>query len=108
MKIAFFTDALQMTPEQSQKFWPVYNKYWGERREVGRKRRDLYKAIRETKATDVQLRELVMLMQADCRIVDAYILEFKKVLPAEKVARIFVTDEDFKNFLIRRATQGNK
>lgn len=27
-KIAFFTEKLSLTPEEAQRFWPVYNLYW--------------------------------------------------------------------------------
>lgn len=106
MKIAFFTDALQLSPEQSQKFWPVYNQYWDARREVGKKRRDLYKVIRDGKAGEQQLKELLGVMDAERKVTADYIVRFRQVLPAATAAKVFVADEDFKNFLIRRATSG--
>lgn len=106
MKIAFFTDALHLSPEQSQKFWPVYNQYWDARREVGKKRRDLYKVIRDGKAGEQQLKELLGVMDAERKVTADYIVKFRQVLPAATAAKVFVADEDFKNFLIRRATSG--
>lgn len=106
MKIAFFTDALQLTPEQSQKFWPVYNEYWKARHGVGKTRHDLFRAIREGRAGEQQLGELLAVMDAERKIAADYIAKFRRVLPADKVARVFVADEDFKNFLIRRAASG--
>lgn len=106
MKIAFFTDALQLSPEQSQKFWPVYNQYWNARREVGKKRRDLYNVIRNGKAGEQQFQELLGIMDAERKVTADYIAKFRQVLPAATAAKVFVADEDFKNFLIRRATSG--
>ncbi|MCC8062709.1 MAG: periplasmic heavy metal sensor [Rikenellaceae bacterium] len=108
MKIAFFTDALQLSPEQSQKFWPVYNQYWDARREVGKKRRDLYKVIRDGKAGEQQLKELLGVMDTERKVTADYIVKFRQVLPAATAAKVFVADEDFKNFLIRRATSGGQ
>lgn len=108
MKIAFFTEALQLTPEQSAKFWPVYNQYWGELRKIGHNRRTLYKTIREGKPGESQQKELLSIMDAERKVTDTYIGKFKEVLPDDKVAKIFVADEDFKNYLIRRATQGGQ
>ena len=30
MKVAFLTKKLELTPEEAQKFWPVYNQFQGE------------------------------------------------------------------------------
>lgn len=106
MKIAFFSDALQLSPEQSQKFWPVYNEYWSAKREIGRKRRDLFQIIRDGKAGEQQFGELLSVMDAERKVTADYIVKFKQILPANKAAKVFVADEDFKNFLIRRATGG--
>lgn len=106
MKIAFFSDALQLTPEQSQKFWPVYNEYWGAKREIGKKRRDLYQVIRDGKAGEQQFKDLLSVMDAERKVTADYIVKFKQILPGNKAAKVFVADEDFKNFLIRRATGG--
>ena len=106
MKIAYLTDALQLTPEQSQKFWPVYNAYWDARREVGRKRRDLYKVIRTGQAGEQQFQDLVEVIDDERKVMVEYIAKFRQILPADKAAKVFVADEDFKNFLLRRATNG--
>lgn len=106
MKIAFFTDVLQLTPEQSQKFWPVYNQYWNARREVGRKRRDLYQVIRSGQVGERQFQEILEVIDAERKVTADYIAEFRRILPAATAAKVFVADEDFKNFLIRRAASG--
>lgn len=106
MKIAFFTDALQLTPEQSEKFWPVYNAYWSARREVGKKRREVYKIIREGRAGEQQFKDLLEIMDAERKVASDYIDKFRQLLPAAKAAKVFVADEDFKNFLIRKAASG--
>lgn len=106
LKIAFFSDALQLSPEQSQKFWPVYNEYWSAKREIGKKRRDLFHIIRDGKAGEQQFGELLSVMDAERKVTADYIVKFKQILPANKAAKVFVADEDFKNFLVRRATGG--
>ena len=106
LKIAFFSDALQLSPEQSQKFWPVYNEYWSAKREIGRKRRDLYQIIRDGRGGVQQFKDLLSVMDAERKVTADYIVKFKQILPANKAAKVFVADEDFKNFLIRRATGG--
>lgn len=106
MKIAFLTEALQLTPEQSQQFWPVYNEYWRARKEVSRRRHEVYKVIREGNAGEAQFKELLAVMDAERKVAADYMAKFRRILPDNKAARVFVADEDFKNFLVRRATGG--
>lgn len=102
MKIAFITEAVELTPAESEKFWPQYNQYWSERRQIGHRRRDLFRTIKEGRATEAELKEYVSIMDAEKRLTEKYITEFKKVIPVDKVAKLFVADEDFKNFLLRK------
>ncbi len=106
MKIAFFSDMLQLTPQESEKFWPIYNEYWKARREIGWRRRELHRVIREGRAGEAQFRELLAVMDAERGVTAEYIAKFRQVLPVEKAAKVFVADEDFKNFLIRKAAGG--
>lgn len=108
MKIAYLTDALQLTPEQSQKFWPVYNAYWAARKQVGHKRRDIYKVIRTGQVGEQQFNDLIGVMDEERKIMVEYIAKFRQILPADKAAKVFVADEDFKNYLLRCATGGSQ
>lgn len=107
MKIAFFTDALELTAEQSQQFWPIYNESWKSRRELGHRRRDLFKTIREGGAGEKQLDELLEFMHQESKLIENCIAKLRKILPDDKVAKVFVAEEDFKNFLIRKAASGD-
>lgn len=106
MKIAFFTDALQLTPQESEKFWPVYNEYWSELRSFGHQRRDLTQTIKEGKTGEKELKEWFSIMESEQKTAVKYAEKFKAILPQEKVLKVFVADEEFKNYLIRQATTG--
>lgn len=108
MKIAFMAEAIGLTPEESQKFWPQYNQYWSERRTIGHRRRDLFKTIKDGQPSEAELKEYVSIMDADKRLVEKYIVEFKKILPVGKVAKVFVADENFKNQLLKMAAGGDR
>ncbi len=103
MKIAYITNALSLTPEESQKFWPLYNQYWAERRAVGRERVELYRQVKAGTATDAQLTAFADIYKKEWQITQTYTEKFRTVLPADKVAKFFVAEEDFKNYLLRQA-----
>ncbi|CDN32484.1 hypothetical protein BN938_2414 [Mucinivorans hirudinis] len=107
MKIAFMTDFLKLTPTESEKFWPLYNRYWGERMKIVHDKRVLYKKIEENVATEAEIESLIKLNDAEIRIIAKYAEEVSKALSADKAAKMFVADEKFKSTLLKRA-QGGK
>lgn len=105
MKIAFFTNALHLTPGESEKFWPVYNQYWDQVRALGRQRRTLLETIQNGTSGEKELREWEAILTAELALTHKYSIAFREVLPIEKVVRVFVADENFKNYLIRQAAE---
>lgn len=105
MKIAFMTDFLKLTPAESEKFWPIYNKYWSERMEIAHAKRELYRKIEQEIATESQLSQLCKLSTNETKLIDKYSSEIAKVLNVDKAAKTFVADEKFKSTLLKR-TQG--
>lgn len=107
-KIAHFTAALDLTPEEAQLFWPVYNQYWKENMEAHGKTMKAFHKLRsdkETKLSDKELESLtdayMSALDAEQKVLDSYYPKFKKVLSAEKLAKLFVAEEDFRMKMIR-------
>lgn len=108
-RIAFFTTKMELTPEEAGKFWPVYNEY---RKAIGNARkasRDRFHQIRrmteEGSASEVAVKKLLMEYIDGCREDDdlerLYLDEFLKILPAEKVAMMYVAEEEFRVKMIK-------
>jgi hypothetical protein len=55
IKVAFITKKLDLTTEEAQKFWPVYNNYQKELMELMRKRRE------DRKKTDIDSNDKINL-----------------------------------------------
>lgn len=100
-KIAFLTKKLNLSPEEAQRFWPVYNKYETELRAARierRNNRDNNKEI-ETEEKILNIRK-------------KYNSEFSKALSPEKVNQVFKSEREFSNivqkeFLERRNQRNN-
>lgn len=105
-KVAFLTDKLSLTPEEAQKFWPVYNEFDEMRENELRSFRDNYL----DKYPDL---ELITDKDAEI-IVDAhmshrermlelekkYNQKFKEVLPIKKVILLIEAEREFKKVLM--------
>lgn len=106
-KIAFITQELDLSPEEAQVFWPVYNQCWKEALSTHKEMMDAFGEFRREKADALSEAELE-------KKVDAYIAanrttnlvmsewypKFKKVLPIRKVAKLYQAEEAFQQRMI--------
>lgn len=106
MKIAFLTKKLDLTPEEAQQFWPVYNQYTDKLQELRKKRRLDNKENRhnidEMSDKDVEqaVDNEIVFRQKELDIQKEYHSKFKAVLPIKKVAKLYQAEEQFKRVLL--------
>ena len=108
-KIAFLTNEMQITPEEAQSFWPVYNQLFTDKDEalknVFKTFRELEEAIENGKSEKEIKRLLAAYLEAEQRQrdTDSQVAEqIGKVLPVEKTARFFIAEEKFRRQQIHR------
>lgn len=108
MKVGFITQKLDLTTEEAQKFWPVYNRFNDEMEKNrkafrGRMMEELgnMEGMSDAEA-DKALNEMITFRSAEAETIRKYVGEFKKVLPPQKVVKLFVAEEQFKRELLRK------
>jgi|SRR5690606_1077590 len=99
IKVALLSDRMALTPEQSEKFWPVYNRYEDEMRVVWRAKRALNDP--ENKAKD-KVDRLQALEEKKVQIRGKYKNEFLSVVTADQLAAMYAAEVEFKNMLLKR------
>ncbi|MBO8470739.1 MAG: hypothetical protein IAB82_02965 [Bacteroidetes bacterium] len=113
-KIAFITNAVGLTPEEAQTFWPVYNQLWEERGEAQFAVMKAYKALAEavdgnrTKEVPSLLDTYLSAIKAKDRLDNSCAEKYRKVLPDEKVAKLYVAEERFRRQQIHKLHHGGK
>lgn len=111
-KIAFLTMEMNITPEEAQAFWPVYNQVEQEKDAALEQVIKSYKALStavEQNAKTEKLLEAYLEAQKNLRKVDNEAPEkYKAVLSAEKVAKLYVAEEKFRRQHIRKLHGGHK
>jgi len=111
-KIAFITTELNLTPEEAQVFWPVYNQAQGEQKELRKKQREMRESkVKEgepEKTTDTMsdselnamMDQMLAHEQAELDIKKKYHKKYKEILPVKKVAKLYQTERKFKRKLM--------
>lgn len=108
MKIGFLTQRLNLTPEEAQKFWPVYNRFNDEMERVRKSNRAklMEEAGDMDNMSDAEaekaLNDMIASRAAELEIIKKYTTEFKKVLPPQKVVKLFVAEQAFKRELLKK------
>ena len=107
-KIAFITDRLDLTPEEAQRFWPVFNEYQDKRELV---QKEMFKDF-DIKNMDIDaLTDEQAIEIADNQIIKAqklldvqkeYHLQFKAILPIRKVLKLYQAEKEFQHELLRK------
>ncbi len=105
LRIAFLTKYLELTTDEAQKFWPVYNQMRAELKIVMDKEMDLRKGKNVNDMKDEELSKLINAHfeneQAILDIKKKYAEEFKKVLPLRKVAMLADAENEFKREVLK-------
>lgn len=86
LKIAYITNKLNLTPEEAQRFWPIYNQYSVELN------------VTRLKAGNNQSSELE-LDESILNIRKKYSAQFNQVLPPYKVDLFFKSEKEFAHFV---------
>ena len=114
-RVAFLTTAMELTPVEAEKFWPVYNSMEAERRASFGKVMRAYKALSDGVAAGKTDKELEVLVNdyttanKNSHSIEAkYTPQLVKVLSVSKVAKLFVAEEEFRRQQIGRWSSNKK
>lgn len=99
VKIAFITQKLELTADESKRFWPVYNNYQQELQVLVKAKNERKRSLKGRSDDNDPVDEL----KIDSEILELrkrYREEFNKVLPKHKAALVFSTEREFRQELI--------
>lgn len=107
LKIAYLTSKLNLTTDEAQAFWPVYNAYQDAKFEVHKAQMSISRKLKHKldELTDAELNKLldeyVALEQKEASLKIEYLQKFRKILPVRKVALLQKAEHDFKVEVLR-------
>lgn len=116
MKIAYITNKLMLTPEEAQKFWPVYNEYTTKRDAIRKEMRKNSKAnYNKSELSDEEknieiaknIEKNFELRYDELKLDKLYFDKFIDVLPIKKVGELYTAEHEFKRELLRRMKKKN-
>jgi hypothetical protein len=107
LKIAFLTSRLNLSTEEAQVFWPIYNAYQDAKMEVHRAQMKLAKTL-ATKfdvLTDAEMNRMldehITLKQKESNLEIENLQKLRTILPIKKIALLQKAERDFKVEVLR-------
>lgn len=111
-KIAFITEAINLTPAEAQKFWPVYNEYekkkWAmmsERHNLENSLKDKIQPMSDKEYIELS-KKLASFPKMDGELNLEYNDKFLKILSPEKVVKLYIAEVNFRGSLLRKYRNG--
>ncbi|MCF8358928.1 MAG: hypothetical protein K9H26_09235 [Prolixibacteraceae bacterium] len=106
-KVAYITEAIDLTPAEAEVFWPVYNELEKKRFELMQERRKTEEIMEgETKKmSDAEYTELsrkmASFMKSESDLIIEYNEKFLDILPPKKVVELYKAEHSFREELLK-------
>jgi hypothetical protein len=107
-KISYLTQQLNLSPEEAQVFWPVYNEANKKKDDFRNRSRTLYRKLKHENGSlsDKELQqisdELVEIRIKEANLDKEYHLKYKKILPIRKVMELYYSERKFQKMLLHK------
>lgn len=111
MRVAFITKFVDLNPQEAQLFWPVFNEYQQKQVELRKSHKEVTGVQPEQlqKLSDTEIQKLLdnhfLLKQKETELQKEYHARFLAVLSPKKVALLYLSQEEFKKYLLQKIRQ---
>ena len=112
-KIAFFTQKLNLTSQEAEKFWPVYNDFQNKRNILQQERALLNRNINqnELNMTDKEMIDagdkLISLQVSEAALAMEFHKKVKEILSPRKVIRLYQAENQYRLQLLNELKDNN-
>lgn len=106
-RIEYIAPRLNLTSNESEKFWPIFREFYEQREQIARKTKQRNKQFDDkAPSSDEDYINAINFMienKADqVNLMKEYLKKYLEVISAEKVYRLYQLDEDFNKFLLNK------
>jgi len=99
-RVAFITSELELSTQESQSFWPIYNEYKKKEREITKRTVRLVRGESTEDATK-RLDDYLRMEDERLELQKEYVGKLKSSISAEKILKLFKVEKDFVRTMLR-------
>lgn len=110
-RTAYITTKLGLTPDEAQRFWPVYNEYDDARERLRREVRDMHRSTKDKEGgiTEAEAKQILAKVrsnrQQELDLEARYTDRFVSIIGAVKTVELHGAERDFQREVLRRYKQ---
>lgn len=108
-RIAFITDRLGLTPDEAERFWPIYREFSNKRLELNQQFEQAKRNPNVKQPKEDHEREMVelgfKLKQQELDLEKEYSKRILTVIPAQKLMSLRTAEDDFRKLLMQQIQQ---
>ncbi|MCX6333801.1 MAG: hypothetical protein NT092_05790 [Bacteroidia bacterium] len=107
-RIAFFTQKLDLSPREAEKFWPAYNEYQEKKNSIQMERMQINRSVNQESASmsDKEMLDLgdkyIGLEIREAALSQEFYNNMKGILPPVKILRYFQAENQYKLVLLNQ------
>lgn len=109
LRIAYISDKLGLTPDQAEKFWPIYREFSDKRREIRQELVDARKELKTDNPDPAKQEELIKLglavKQRELDLEKTYSERLLRVISAQQILTLRKAEGDFQRIIIEQIQQ---
>jgi hypothetical protein len=108
IKVAYITDQINLTPDEAEVFWPVYNDFENKRNKIHEERIKLTEYFRKNSETLSEaeiskiLGDYIGFYKAENELMIEYNNKLKQILSPVKVMKLHIAEIQFRHYLIEK------
>lgn len=104
-RVAFYTEKLDLTVEEAQQFWPIFNEREKRLRTLKKEKRKKKKETDLDQLTDAEMQVMIDshfdFKQQELDIQREYAAKFAKVLPMRKILKLHHVEHEFRRKILK-------
>lgn len=108
-KIGLISERLGLTPDEAERFWPIYNEYSQKRRANQQQFQQARRNFKQEVATDQETRDMLALgrktKERQLNLEQEYSDRLLNVISTRQLMSLNEAEQDFRNMLLRRLDQ---
>lgn len=111
-KIALITERLELSPDQAEKFWPIYNELQTRQRSIAQEFRNAKENFDPKTATEEENRQMLnlgmQLKERKLQTEQEYSQRMLQVISSRQLMNLRRAEDDFKQMLMERVRRRNE
>lgn len=110
-KIALITERLELTPDQAEKFWPIYREYGEKQLDLKREFQELKRNFDPKAASEAENRNILekghQMKERQLNMDRNYSERMQQVVSSRQMMHLRKAEDDFREMLMQRIRQQN-